>query len=133
MKDISIYPGTKVEFCQKYEYTPFVFVGNIEGNGPKSTNHFINHLGNFKDIPFLNQMNQECFSGETKTRWSMHPYNHNNCIVVDQTSLKMIFYCGEVGSTLKGLRLAKFLFWKIEYFLHHPFGEISLWILYPPI
>jgi len=40
----------------------------------------------------------------------MHPYNHNNCIVADQTSLKASFYCGEVGSTLEGLKLAKSLF-----------------------
>ena len=57
--------GTNVELFRKYEYTSFISVGNIEGNGSKSTNHFINHLGDFKFIPFLNWITQECFSGLT--------------------------------------------------------------------
>jgi len=43
------------------------------------------------------------------------------------------FYYGEVGSTLEGLALAGFLFWRNGYFLHHPYDEILLWIMYPPI
>jgi len=58
----------------------------------------------------------------------MHPFNHNNYIVVDQTPVKTIFFinCGEVGSTLGGLELEEFLFWKTGYFLHHSYYEILL-------
>jgi len=39
----------------------------------------------------------------------MHPCNHNNYIVEDQTLVKIISYHGRVGSTIEGLELVEFL------------------------
>ena len=63
MNHMSLYLGTNVECSQKYVHTSFILAENIEGNGPKSMNHFMNHFGNFNGIPFLNHINHECFSG----------------------------------------------------------------------